>query len=41
MKGGFIWRVINNILVPLDENTREIKYDLLNQTQSIINYGKF
>lgn len=40
-KGGLIWKVIDNILIPLDENTREIKYDLLNQTKRIINYGRF
>lgn len=35
--GGMLWKVFNNILVPIDKSSMEIRYDLLCQSKSFIN----
>lgn len=35
--GGMLWKVFNNILVPIDKSSMEIRYDLLCDSKSFIN----
>lgn len=39
--GGMLWKVFNNILVPVDRTTMEIRYDLICQSKQFINCGNF
>lgn len=34
--GGMLWKIFNNILVPIDKSSMEIRYDLLCQSKSFI-----
>lgn len=38
--GGMLWKVFNNILVPIDKSSMEIRYDLLCDSKSFINCSK-
>lgn len=37
---GMLWKVFNNILVPIDKSSMEIRYDLLCDSKSFINCSK-
>ena len=37
--GGMLWKVFNNILVPIDKSSMEIRYDLLCDSKSFINWN--
>ena len=39
--GGMFWKVFNNILVPIDKSSMEIRYDLLCDNKSFINCINF